>query len=265
MTSRASSWRGSCARRCRFGDVTANARPRAGGGRLDHVQVAHRRDCSPTMDQATSRVIWADWLGSPGMTHIRGAPRHPQTQGKISAGTRRSRTASCSKLAYLRRTGGGVAAFVEHYNHARALESLGNLTPADVYFGRGEASCRSGRGSSARPSSIAACATTRRLPNLSPRWTRASVLSASIVSNHLTTDSACPTGLGADRRGPPPGCRTTGTPRHAAARLGALAPALVCGNGFGGGCVAASATKAAMPAIDDVVGASTAASKLAFS
>jgi transposase InsO family protein len=30
-----------------------------------------------------------------------------------------------------------VAAFVEHYNHRRAHESLQNLTPADVYFGRG--------------------------------------------------------------------------------------------------------------------------------
>jgi putative transposase len=30
------------------------------------------------------------------------------------------------------------AAIVEHYNHARAHESLSNLTPADVYFGRGE-------------------------------------------------------------------------------------------------------------------------------
>ena len=30
-------------------------------------------------------------------------------------------------------------AFVEHYNHRRAHESLEDLTPADVYFGRGQA------------------------------------------------------------------------------------------------------------------------------
>ena len=35
-----------------------------------------------------------------------------------------------------------VGAFVEHYNHARAHESQSNLTPADVYFGRGEAILR---------------------------------------------------------------------------------------------------------------------------
>src|SRR3954451_19056269 len=32
-----------------------------------------------------------------------------------------------------------VAAFVEHYNHGRYHESLGNLTPADADVGRGKA------------------------------------------------------------------------------------------------------------------------------
>ena len=33
---------------------------------------------------------------------------------------------------------GQIGKFISHYNHPRYHDSLQNLTPADVYFGRGE-------------------------------------------------------------------------------------------------------------------------------
>ena len=74
------------------------------------------------------------------MQHIRGAPRHPQTQGKIERWYQTLKNRILLEHYYLPGDlEAQVAAFVEHYNHARAHESLSNLTPADVYFGRGEA------------------------------------------------------------------------------------------------------------------------------
>jgi transposase InsO family protein len=120
-------------------DVTATLDLALAAAGLDHVQVAHR----PRLltDNGSSYVAGdlADWLGSRGMTHIRGAPRHPQTQGKIERWHQTLKNRILLEHAYLPgELEVRVAAFVEHYNHLRSHESLGNLAPADVYLGRGE-------------------------------------------------------------------------------------------------------------------------------
>ena len=81
----------------------------------------------------------AEWLDDQGMDHVRGAPNHPQTQGKIERWHQTMKNRVLLENYYL--PGAlerAVAAFVEHYNHCRYHESLGNVTPADVYFGRGQ-------------------------------------------------------------------------------------------------------------------------------
>ena len=74
------------------------------------------------------------------MDHVRGAPYHPQTQGKIERWHQTLKNRILLENYYLEgELEAAITAFVEHYNHRRYHESLGNLTPADVYFGRGPA------------------------------------------------------------------------------------------------------------------------------
>ena len=84
-------------------------------------------------------VDLAKWLEGKNMEHVRGAPYHPQTQGKIERWHQTLKNRILLEHYYLPRDlERQVAAFVERYNHARYHESLDNLTPADVYFGRAE-------------------------------------------------------------------------------------------------------------------------------
>jgi hypothetical protein len=81
----------------------------------------------------------AKWLEDKGMEHVRGAPYHPQTQGKIERWHQTLKNRILLENYYL--PGDleqQIDAFVERYNHVRYHESLNNLTPADVYFGRAE-------------------------------------------------------------------------------------------------------------------------------
>ena len=107
---------------------------------LDQVQVVHRPRLLTDNGSSYIASDLAGWLGSRGMTHTRGAPRHPQTQGKIERWHQTLKNRILLEHAYLPGDlEARVGAFVEHYNHDRAHESLSNLTPAAVYFGRGEA------------------------------------------------------------------------------------------------------------------------------
>jgi len=78
-----------------------------------------------------------EYLEGRGLTHTRGRPYHPMTQGKIERYHR-----SMKNVVTLRNytipedLKREIARFVEYYNHQRVHESLGNLTPADVYEGR---------------------------------------------------------------------------------------------------------------------------------
>lgn len=82
----------------------------------------------------------ADWLEDRKITHIRGAPCHRQTQGKIERWHQTMKNRLLLENYYLPGDlEAQISSFVEHYNHRRYHESLNNLTPADVYFGRGPA------------------------------------------------------------------------------------------------------------------------------
>jgi len=81
----------------------------------------------------------AQWLDKQSMDHVRGAPCHPQTQGKIERWHQTLKNRILLENYYLPGDlEAQIEAFVAHYNHRRCHESLRNLTPADVYFGRGQ-------------------------------------------------------------------------------------------------------------------------------
>ena len=80
----------------------------------------------------------AEWLRDRGIRHIRGAPFHPQTQGKIERWHQTLKNRILLENYYLPGDlEAQINAFVDHYNNHRYHEAIGNLTPADVYFGRG--------------------------------------------------------------------------------------------------------------------------------
>jgi len=106
---------------------------------LDQANVVHRPRLLSDNGPCYISGQFAEYLEDKGMTHTRGAPYHPQTQGKIERWHQTLKNRILLENYFLpgdlERQ---IEAFVEHYNHHRYHEALGNVTPADTYFGRAQ-------------------------------------------------------------------------------------------------------------------------------
>jgi transposase InsO family protein len=79
----------------------------------------------------------ADYITDNRMSHVRGKPNHPQTQGKIERYHRSMKNVVKLENYYSpEELSVRLNEFVEYYNNHRYHESLKNTTPADVYYGR---------------------------------------------------------------------------------------------------------------------------------
>lgn len=78
-----------------------------------------------------------EYLKDHEMKHSRGRPYHPQTQGKIERYHRTMKNEVKLHHYYSpTELESAIGKFIYHYNNERYHESLDNVTPADVYFGR---------------------------------------------------------------------------------------------------------------------------------
>ena len=107
---------------------------------LDQIAVVHRPRLLSDNGASYLSGELAEWLERESIRHIRGAPYHPMTQGKIERWHQTLKNRVLLENYYLPGDlHAEIETFVEHYNNRRYHESLDNLTPADVYTGRGQA------------------------------------------------------------------------------------------------------------------------------
>jgi putative transposase len=106
---------------------------------LQTARVRHRPRLLSDNGPAYLSGDLAKFLKRKQMEHVRGAPFHPMTQGKIERWHRTMKNVVKLQNYYSpEELESAIAEFVHYYNHERYHESLDNLTPADVYHGRKE-------------------------------------------------------------------------------------------------------------------------------
>jgi putative transposase len=104
---------------------------------VDQVRVKHRPRLLSDNGSAYVSGELREYLRKRRMAHTRGAPYHPQTQGKIERYHRTMKNVVKLQHYYFPwELEAALRDFVAYYNNERYHESLDNVTPADVYFGR---------------------------------------------------------------------------------------------------------------------------------
>jgi putative transposase len=81
--------------------------------------------------------VFSHYLWLLGIRHVVASPYHPQADGKCE---RYHRTLKGQVKLVVYETPSAleqaVAAFIDYYNYRRYHEGIGNVAPADVYYGR---------------------------------------------------------------------------------------------------------------------------------
>src|SRR6202045_4490814 len=122
----------------KVGDVTETLDLALQASGLDRAKVVHRPRLLSDNGPSYISADLAEWLDKRNMGHVRGAPCHPQTQGKIERCQTLKNRILLENYYLPGDLEAKIDAFVDHYNHRRYHESLSNLIPADVYFGRAQ-------------------------------------------------------------------------------------------------------------------------------
>ena len=118
-------------------DVTDTLNQALEASGCDQVNVIHKPRLLSDNGSSYIAEELAGFLKDKGMGHVRGAPYHPQTQGKIERWHQTLKNRVLLDNYYLpSQLEYEIGKFIDYYNHHRYHESLNNVTPADVYFGR---------------------------------------------------------------------------------------------------------------------------------
>lgn len=106
---------------------------------VGHVDVKYRPRLLSDNGPAFISEALAQFLNPYEIDQIRGRPHHPQTQGKIERYHRSMKSiVKLDTYFFPSMLEQAIADFVAYYNYERYHESLDNVTPADMFFGRYE-------------------------------------------------------------------------------------------------------------------------------